>query len=134
MEAILPPAGDTFTLSGTFHGPVVIKSVFQDAAVIAAGLPDARAPQRAALEAALAELQALLEALPEASQPMARKAAESAREVVEAVAAQAEPDFFDGVADGLRTWSTKLHDVAPKILDTAEKIISIAANLRTLGA
>jgi hypothetical protein len=132
VEAVLPSAGDVFKLSGTFHGPVLNKNTFEQAVTIVQGLPQA-APQREALEAALGELRALLEALPAASQPTAGEVAESAEKVVKAVAAQAPAEFFDRSAATLRSWAGALRAAAPRVLDTAEKIISLAANLRTLG-
>jgi hypothetical protein len=126
-----PPAagsGDTFTMSGTFHGPVVVKSTINGAISSVAGLGAAAPEQRQALETALRELQALLERVPEPQQPVAGKAAEGAKEVVEAARGGGR-DLFDIAADGLRSAVRRLQAVAPAVLDTAEKVISIAANL-----
>ncbi|WP_135465848.1 hypothetical protein [Crenalkalicoccus roseus] len=126
-----PPAGpgESYTFSGTFHGPVFVRNTFQQAVTIAAGLP-AAPEQRQALEKALAELAALLETLPEAQQPLAKEAAESARKVVEAAKPEGQQGFFAVAAKTLRGWAEEIGKTAPAVIAAAEAVILLVGKIR----
>jgi len=127
-----PPSagsGDTFTLSGTFHGPVVVKSTINGAISSVAGLPVAPA-EKAELEKALAALAALLEKLPEAQQPLAKEAAESVTKVVEAAKPEGQQGFFTVAAKTLRGWAEEIGKTAPAVVSAAEAVILLVGKAR----
>lgn len=124
----------THTLSGDFSGAVLnIESTLRDTRQQIANLPRVDAVARAELAELLDELTHVLTAVPPSLLPDSEQLAEGMQALIgAAVVEQPNRTGLRLLEQGVKAMMARFVHVAPRVLEIAEQIVSIVANMTRL--